>query len=148
MKTVTGQLQVPNLKREDTSASTEGSSATEKHLKTLMKTHQCSRAEVLKKIKCCKCQKRGYFAKDCNEDAEDGDDDSDEEISDEEIQKPQAKVKSKKKSHRPYVAHLSYDADTSEDDENPGEYRAYRPVLIHLLHLSRSRILHRSAATK
>ena len=65
MKTVTGQLQVANVKREDTSASTEGSSATEKHLKTLMKTHQCSRAEALKKIKCYKCQKRGHFA--CDE---------------------------------------------------------------------------------
>jgi hypothetical protein len=72
MKTVTGQLQVANVKREDTSASTEGSSATEKHLKTLMKTHQCSRAEALKKIKCYKCQKSGQFAKDCNVDAEDG----------------------------------------------------------------------------
>ena len=128
MKTVTGQLQVPNVKREDTKTSIEGSSATEKHLKTLMKTHQCSRAEALKKIKCYKCQKRGHFAKDCNEDAEDEDDDSDEDISDEEIQKPQAKGKSKKKSHRPYVAHLSYDADTSEDDENPTEYRAYQAV--------------------
>ena len=119
MKTVTGQLQVPNVKREDTNASTEGSSA-----KTLMKSHQCSRAEALKKIKCYKCQKRGHFAKDCNDNAEDGDDDSDEEISDEEIQKPQAKAKSKKKSHHhPYVAHLSYDADTSEDDENPTEHR-------------------------
>ncbi len=70
MKTVTGQRQVPNVKREDTSASTEGSSASEKHLKTLMKTHQCSGAEALKKIKCYKCQKRGH---DCNEDTEDGD---------------------------------------------------------------------------
>ena len=104
MKTVTGQLQVPNVKREDTSASTEGSTSTEKHLKTLMKTHQCSRAEALKKIKCYKCQKRGHFAKDCTKDAED------KEISDEEIKKPQAKSKSKNKSHSPYVAHLSYDA--------------------------------------
>ena len=128
MKTVTGQLQVPNVKREDTSASTEGSSVTEKHLTTLMKTHQCSRVEALKRIKCYKCQKRGHFAKDCNEDAEDEDDDSDGDISDEEIKKPQAKSKSKNKSHRSYVAHLSYDADTSEDDENPTEYRAvYRP---------------------
>ena len=108
---------------------------------TLMKTHQCSRAEALKKIKCYKCQKRGHFAK------EGGDDYSDEEISDEETKKPQAKGKSKNKSHRPYVAHLSY-------NENPGKYRAYQAVyrprscLIHLLHLSRSRIQYRSAATK
>ena len=61
-----------------------------------MKTHRCSRAEALKKIK-----KRGHFAKECNKVAEDGDDNSDEEISDEEIQKPQAKGKSKQKSHRP-----------------------------------------------
>ena len=40
MKTVTGQLQNPHVKKEDTSASTEGSSATEKHLKILMKTQQ------------------------------------------------------------------------------------------------------------
>ena len=66
--------------------------------------------------------------KDCNKVAEDGDDDSDEEISDEEIQQPQAKGKSKNKSHRPYVVHLSYDAGTSEEDENPTEYQAvYRP---------------------
>ena len=128
MKTVTGQLQLPSVKKEDRSASKEGSSATEKHLKTLMKTHQCSRAEALKKIKCYKCQKRGHFAKDCNEDAEDGDDDSDVEVSDEEIKKPPAKVKSNKKSHRPYVAHLTYDADTSEDDDNHAEYRAYQAV--------------------
>jgi len=56
-------------------------------MKILMKTHRCSRAEALKKIKSYKCQKRGHFAKDCNKVAEDGDDDSDEEISDEEIQK-------------------------------------------------------------
>jgi len=110
------QLQVLNVKREDTSASTEGSSATE--------THRCSRAEALKKIKSYKCQKRGH----CNKVAEDGGDNSDEEISDEEIQQPQAKSKSKKKSHRPYVVHLSYDAGTSEEDENPTEYQAvYRP---------------------
>jgi len=42
------QLQVLNVKREDTSASTEESSATEKHMKILMKTHRCSRAEALK----------------------------------------------------------------------------------------------------
>ena len=75
MKAETRQIQVPSVKREDTSASTHEWSATEKHLKTLMKTHQCSRVEALKKIKCYKCQKRGHFAK---EDAEDGDDDSDE----------------------------------------------------------------------
>ena len=92
-------------------------------MKILMKTHRCSRAEALKKIK-----KRGHFAKDCNKVAEDGDDDSDEEISDEEIQQPQAKGKSKKKNHRPYVVHLSYDAGTSEEDENPTEYRAYQAV--------------------
>ena len=101
----------------------EGSSATEKHLKTLMKTHQCSRAEALKKIKCYKCQKRGHFSKDCNEDAENGPDDSDEEI-----QKSPAKSMSNKKSLRPYVAHLTYDADTSEDDDNHAEYRAYQAV--------------------
>ena len=93
-----------------------------------MKTHQCSRAEALKKIKCYKCQKRGHFAKDCNEDAEDGDDDSDVEVSDEEIQKPPAKSKTNKKSPHPYVAHLTYDADTGEDDDNHAEYRAYQAV--------------------
>ncbi len=84
----------------------------------------------VKKIKCYKCQKRGHFTKDCTEDAEDEDDDSDEEILDEEVKKPQdkSKSKSKNKSHRPYESHLSYDADTSEDDENPTEYRAYQAV--------------------
>jgi len=120
-----------------------------KHLKTLTKTYHCLRAEVLKKIKCYKCQKSGHFAKDCNVDAEDGDDDFDEDISDEEIQMPQAKGKSKRKSHHPYVAHLSYDADTSEDDENPVEYCiVHDPFLIHLLHLRRLRIQFHSAATK
>jgi len=68
-----------------------------KHLKNLTKAYHCLRAEVLKKIKCYKCQKSGHFAKDCNVDAEDGDDDFDEDISDEEIQMPQANGESKKK---------------------------------------------------
>jgi hypothetical protein len=115
-----------------------------------MNTHQCSRAEKLKKIKCYKCQKRGHFAKDCNEDVEDEDDDSDEEISDEEIQKPQAKGKSKKITWHTFPT-MRTQAKTMRILRSIVPIKqciVHGPVLIHLLHLSRSRILYRSAATK